>query len=72
MVDAVDLDDRHVVAVDGERVVGITRHRDETEAVAAALRDVEDRELSVRSVSARGAALAIDERRVRRGAVRAR
>ena len=66
MVDAVDLNDGHVVAVDGEDVVGVARHGDEAEAVAAALRNVEDSELSIGAIVARSAALAVDERRVRR------
>ena len=71
MVHAVGLNDSHVVAVDREGVVGVARQRDEAEAVTAALGDVEHRQLSISSVGARSAALAVDERRVRRGAARA-
>ena len=70
VVHAVSLNDSHVVAVDREGVVGVARQRNKAEAVTAALGDVEHRELSISSVGARSAALAVDERRVRRGAVK--
>jgi hypothetical protein len=34
-VDAIDLDDGHVVAVDGENVVGVARDGNDAETVAA-------------------------------------
>ena len=45
VVDRVDLDDGHVVAVDGEREVRVARHGDEAEAVALALGDGDDGEV---------------------------
>ena len=65
MVDAVDLDDRHVVAVDGERMVRVAGHRHETEAVALALGDRNHRKLSVHTGGVSRAAEAVDERSVR-------
>ena len=68
VVDRVDLDDRHVVAVDRERVVGVARERGETEAVTLALGDSDNGELGGGTLRGRRAAKTVDERRIRTNA----
>ena len=67
MVDRVDLDDRHVVSVDRERVVGIARERHQAEPVALALLDRDDRKVGACALRRRGAPEAVDESRVSPG-----
>jgi hypothetical protein len=54
----VRLDDCHAVSVDGEREVGVARHRDEAHAVALARGDADDGEL--RGGAARKTSQAVD------------
>ena len=62
MVDPIDLNDGHIVALDGEREVRVARDRNEAEAVALALRDINDREVA--RVPTRETAQTIDEDRI--------
>ncbi len=63
VADSVHLDDVQVVAVDGEREVGIARHRDKAETVALALRNVDHGEST--GVTPSEAAESVDQDRVR-------
>ena len=64
VVDTVDLDDGHVVTVDLEGVCRVAGEVDEAEAVAFALGDVDDGEVS--SIAGGGTAQAVEQGRVLR------
>ena len=65
MVDSIDLDDGHVVTVDGEGEVGVARDGHEAEAVPLALGDGDDGEVG--RVATSEAAESVDEDGVRTG-----
>ena len=56
------LDNRQLVAVDGEDVVGIARHGDDSESVAFALHNIEYRKINLRTT--RVSSLSVDKRSI--------